>query len=212
MKLKVENGGHLSYGDMMFILDKYRSTGFNCLTRRNLRYRLDLMDGLMVSETQFPVQEIMTLDLDEMSPITADSNQQHVSQTITMHQKNKSSYLQLLKTSTTTVATQMKEIIDKNGGKILPPNVLNNLITNVETKVGLAPGSIKPTTVRARLYRNNIEGVHNQHVPILDVLEPLVVQWCLKMAEIGMSLDRLNVIELVNDLIKNTDFENKIRT
>jgi hypothetical protein len=32
------------------------------------------------------------------------------------------------------------------------------------------------------------------------------------MAEIGMSLDRLNVIEFVNDLIKNTDFENKLRT
>jgi hypothetical protein len=69
----------------------------------------------------------------------------------------------------------MKEIIDKSGGKKFPPKLLNNLITNVETEVGLAPGSIKPTTVRARLYRNNVEGVHNRHVPILDVLEPLVV-------------------------------------
>jgi hypothetical protein len=84
MKLKVENGGHLSYGDMKSILDKYRSKGFNCATWVNLRYHLDLMDGLFVSETQFPVQDIMTLDLDNMSPITADSNQQHVSQTITV--------------------------------------------------------------------------------------------------------------------------------
>jgi hypothetical protein len=35
------------------------------------------------------------------------------------------------------------------------------------------------------------------------------VQWCCKMSQIGMSLSRVNVVELVNDMIKDTDFERK---
>jgi hypothetical protein len=105
------------------------------------------------------------------------------------------------------VTAQVKELIAINGDKKLPPKSLKNIICNVETKMGLLPGTIKPATVCSRIRRNNVEGMHMRHVPVLSVLQPLVVQWCLKMAEIGMSLDMKNSIELVNDLTRNTEFE-----
>jgi hypothetical protein len=83
LKIKVENGGNFTYGDWQTILDKYSKKGFTCVTRRNLRYCMELLEnhkGLLVCEELFPIQDINTCDLDEMSPITNNNNQSTVSQ------------------------------------------------------------------------------------------------------------------------------------
>jgi hypothetical protein len=43
LKIKVEIGGRLTYGYWKTILEKYSTKGFICVTRQNLRYRMEMM-------------------------------------------------------------------------------------------------------------------------------------------------------------------------
>jgi hypothetical protein len=72
------------------------------------------------------------------------------------------------------------------------------------------PGSVKDETVLSRVKRNNISGVAHQRVSPLDEMEPLIIEWCERMAKIGMALARDNVVELVTDLIQETDTAKKL--
>jgi hypothetical protein len=105
-----------------------------------------------------------------------------------------------------------KKLFDKTqsyldqGFNKLPNKCLQQIINNTEIEYGLEAGSIKPATIRSRLFCENIDGVHKRQQPILKNFEPLIVQWC-KMAPIGMLLSRENVIELVNNMIEDTEFE-----
>jgi uncharacterized protein YnzC (UPF0291/DUF896 family) len=161
----------------------------------------------MLSELEFPLQDIITNNLDDMSPITGDNNQSIVSENLNEKEKKRKEYLHLVKA---TVAMRFEEFINNSNGMKLPPKRLQQLINDVETEYSLVTGSIKPSTIQSRLRRNNIVGIHSRRNPVLNHLEPLIVQWCLKMAEIGMSLNRTNVIELVNDMIKTQIFKQNI--
>jgi hypothetical protein len=147
LKIKVENISNLIYGDLQTILDKYSKKGFTSVTCRNLRYRMELLEkhkGVLVCKELFSIQDITRCDLDEMSPIIDNNNQSTVSQSSSdSSNKNKNrEYLQLVKTLTTTVTTQLKELMAINGDKRLPPKSLNHIICNVETEIGLLPGTM----------------------------------------------------------------------
>jgi hypothetical protein len=225
LRIRAANNGKLSYGDIKHVIDKYESKGFSCVTRRNLRYRISMLDernGLLASEVQLPMNDVDVppKQVDEISPLTEcttddlrDTNGNNPSNVRISKRKaneNKKKYLQLVSDCITKVATELLEEKNSNkssGSKKLPRKSLQNIIDRTEAEYCLVPGTIKPNTIRSRLRRNNVTGIHKQRTPVLKVLEPLIVAWCTKMAQIGMSMERENVIELVNDLIKDTDFE-----
>jgi hypothetical protein len=207
--------GELNYGDIKLIIDKYKSKGFSCVTRRNLRYRMGLLEernGLLVTEMNVPMNGILipALAFDEISPITENDNTTSVSVPIQQTAINNKQHLQIVNNCITKVALMVSEIRNNNDDRILPKHYLQQLIDSTESENSLPSGTIKPSTIRSRIRRNNLNGLNKRRVPLLNSIEPLIIQWCLKMAEIGMSLSRENVIELVNDLIKGTEFEKNI--
>jgi hypothetical protein len=58
--------------------------------------------------------------------------------------------------------------------------------------------------------RNNLGGQAHQKVSPLACIEPLIVEWCLKMATIGIALNKKNVLELVTELIAGTEASKKL--
>jgi hypothetical protein len=62
------------------------------------------------------------------------------------------------------------------------------------------------------LRRKNLGGIAPQKLSPLHDLEPLLVEWSLKMAKIGQALSRANVLELASKLIEGTEFEEKVKT
>lgn len=164
----------------------------------------------MVSESTHPLNDLFVtpMDSDNISPITDNSNNTAVSQLLSKTAINKKDNLQLINNCIAKVALTVSDY-KKDDTHVLPKKYLQQIINLSEMENNLVPGTIKPATVRSRVRRNNLEGIHKRRIPIFNSIEPLMVQWCLKMAEIGQSLSRENVIELVNDLIKNTEFEQK---
>jgi hypothetical protein len=55
--------------------------------------------------------------------------------------------------------------------------------------------------VLSRVKRNNVLGVAHQQVSPLHEMEPLIIEWCMRMAKIEMALTKENVVELVMELI-----------
>jgi hypothetical protein len=79
MDILEEKGGLLDYDDYKSIIDKYHTKGFDCVTRRNLRYRLSLAEsqnskGLMITEDFFASKHLYIRNEDNISPITEDLN------------------------------------------------------------------------------------------------------------------------------------------
>jgi hypothetical protein len=77
-------------------------------------------------------------------------------------------------------------------------------------ELGLPEGIIKRQTVLSRLQRNNLNGIAHQKVLPLSAMEPLLVEWCIKMAKIGQALTKENVIGLATELIEGTEHADKL--
>jgi hypothetical protein len=84
---------------------------------------------------------------------------------------------------------------------------LNGMIKVAINGNGLHNGCIESSRVISLLKRNNVSSIAHQKVSPLIKLEPLLVSWCLKMAQIGMALSKPSVIELAKDLILDTELE-----
>jgi hypothetical protein len=85
------------------------------------------------------------------------------------------------------------------------------MIDRNEIENSLVAGTIRPATIRSRIQRNNVVGINKMRIPVLNNLEPLIVQWCIKMSQIVISLTRENVKAIVNDMITGTSFETQFK-
>jgi hypothetical protein len=113
--------------------------------------------------------------------------------------------------ATTEIAQMYKELRNKTTKKNLPNGALDELIKTTLTSKNLPLDSVNREAILSRYRRNNLTGIskHRQS-PLLEI-EPLIVEWCLKMAKIGMALNRENVIDLTSELIQGTEFEKKFK-
>jgi hypothetical protein len=79
------------------------------------------------------------------------------------------------------------------------------LITeDVESRRNLCRGTIPFETICSRLKRRNLSGKTWQRTSPIETVEPLLVQHCRKLANIGSPLCKDQVISLVASLICNT--------
>jgi hypothetical protein len=88
---------------------------------------------------------------------------------------------------------------------------LDNLISSTIKEAGLPDGCIKKSAILSRLKRNNLEGIAHQKESPLKDLEPLLVDACIKMANIGMALKKEDVIELAMDFMEGTPVADKLK-
>jgi hypothetical protein len=92
----------------------------------------------------------------------------------------------------------------------LPNGTLKLIVSAAEVQYKLPEGCINADTVTSRVKRNNLGSIAHHMVSPLIELEPLFVSWCERMAEIGMALNRDNVLGLVGDLIADTEYATKL--
>lgn len=96
-------------------------------------------------------------------------------------------------------------------GMKLPNGKLNEIVSDFEKENGLQDNSISRSTVKSRVYRKNIEGQAHQKVsPLLEV-EPIIVEYCIELANIGEALTKESVIELMEETIKGTKYEEALK-
>jgi hypothetical protein len=64
--------------------------------------------------------------------------------------------------------------------------------------------SINRETVKTRIKMKNLNGFAHQRTSPLSKVEPLIVQWCIELANMGNPLTRDSIIEPANEGIDNT--------
>jgi hypothetical protein len=89
-------------------------------------------------------------------------------------------------------------------GKPMSKGVLTSIITTVEEQNELDTGTVLSTTIRNRAHRKNISGIANQRISPLANVEPILVEYCLRLSKIGAPLTKDQVITLASSLIHGT--------
>ena len=98
----------------------------------------------------------------------------------------------------------------KKAGKVVPHGTLKDIIKEEEEKNGLEVNSISFETVRSRVRRGNILGYNPQQSSPMHDIEPLIFEFCVRLAKMGKPLTKTTVIELANSLVSGTEYESKI--
>ena len=96
-----------------------------------------------------------------------------------------------------------------NGKKQVEDNALKNIIEVVAKKFNLPSSKLNLHTITSRVKRNNIAGTTPQSLSPLMEIEPVIISYCTKLADMGSPLDRTQLLLLANSLIKGTDLEKK---
>jgi phosphate starvation-inducible protein PhoH len=89
----------------------------------------------------------------------------------------------------------------KKAGKVVPHGTLKDIIKEEEEKNGLEVNSISFETVRSRVKRGNILGYNPQQLSPMHDIEPLIFEFCVRLAKMGKPLTKTTVIELANSLV-----------
>jgi hypothetical protein len=247
LRLRNANGGtKLKRGEIKALILRQRMKGFTAVSRRNLRYRLDLLKQgkpSLATEIEKPSDEVeVEANSSGVSSMTSAPNNQSsdneavatvVGYEITNEysdseeesvvnqtgrpkdttNKHKKQYSQNVIDATNQVCLSYKQVKEaaRSMGEKCSNGTLEQLIESAEIKYGLKKGDIKPGLVSSRVKRNKLSGKRHQQISPLADIEPLIVEWCLRMARIGMALTKSNVVALATDLIAGTVHARKLK-
>jgi hypothetical protein len=100
----------------------------------------------------------------------------------------------------------------KKNRKKVRDGTLKTIISEAEKAFGLPAGSLKEDTVKKRVARNNLTGLAPQSVSPLASVEPYIVDWCVRLANMGAALTKDQVISLADSLIERTSTRNDLIT
>ena len=230
------NGGKLKYGMIARVVNEYHKLGHLFVTRRNLDYRYQLHEAGQTLKDEMVVPcnvggaGMLGAVTIAVSSITSNNNMPNNSNIDTVNsfneeqeevvrdgviQRNKDKSHDLLqkKNDATSVASfqyaKLRETALDTNQKV-EPGSLNQIIKQNETLYGLVPGSITKKNVLHRVYVGNPAGVLHQRTSPLVEIEPLILEYCIKLAEIGSALTRSEVIALTKEIIEGTIYEQKI--
>jgi hypothetical protein len=59
--------------------------------------------------------------------------------------------------------------------------------------------------------RGNPEAIVESRKSLISELEPIICEFCIRLAKMGRPLTKTTVIELANDLIMDTEFQSKVQ-
>ena len=115
-----------------------------------------------------------------------------------------------------TEASEMYEIVRvgtkelRNGKKKVESGSLTRIIDVISKKYHLPVSDLKWHTIYNRVQRKHFSGTAPQSVSPLTLIEPVLISYCTKLADMGSPLDKSQLILLANSLIKGTDHEKKM--
>ena len=76
--------------------------------------------------------------------------------------------------------------------------------------MGLSLNSISADTICSRIKRGNLGAENKNQISPLHDVEPLILEFCIRLAKMGRPLTKTTVLELANDLIAGTEVEELI--
>ena len=233
------NGGRVRYGEVDRIVKAYQEAGCKGVTWANLYYRLSQMKKKTIIGTslEFRIESqgiISELSGNTFSDSPPDSpydpnNPDHIPPTPESNlspQKEanvggrskgstkvaKLKYQQETKNIVTSCSKRYwaeREKATKLGRKVAAGTLKR--IVNEETKNANLPiNVISQETILSRIKRRNPEAINFQQVSPIHELEPMIAEFCIRLARMGHPLTRETVIALANDLIKETDYNKKV--
>jgi hypothetical protein len=96
--------------------------------------------------------------------------------------------------------------------KSLPKGTCERIIREIEKQSMLPNKTIKKKTIVSRVDRCHLTGIAPQKSSPLEGVEPLLVEYCLKLANIGQSLSKGQLISLAESIIDGTDYKESLAT
>lgn len=100
---------------------------------------------------------------------------------------------------------------EKNNAILLEMRVPNGrsleIVNEVKRKYDLNEESFSYETVRSRVKNNNPTGIGKQIQSPLAPIEPEIVDWCIRLSEMGEALTKYELMELTDDIIRGTKYE-----
>lgn len=96
------------------------------------------------------------------------------------------------------------------GRKKLANGTAAKVCREAEEHLSLKENSIKVETMLSRYKRGNVDGRGKGHVSPVEAMEPILVDFCIKLARMGQPLGKEQVLCLANDLIKGTESQERL--
>jgi hypothetical protein len=79
---------------------------------------------------------------------------------------------------------EVKEEAQKEGKQAVSKGILEKIVSDVEA-AGLSANTISLDTIRSRIKRGNPKGPNSYAISPTTELEPLIVEFCIRLAKIG---------------------------
>jgi hypothetical protein len=230
------NGGKLPYGAMNKLVSSYNKNGFKSVTRDSLYYRLkknkfgrasktsnsskaSLVGATVItnSESQGVISEITDRDaMDDCNKSTTDEPECETNKGGRKKGTTKAAKAELAekeKEALLSCASLYKSAIDnakKKGLANVPNGTLKAIVLEEEEKFGLPQNYISLHTIRSRVSRGNLEAINLQQMSPISAVEPIICEFCIRLAKMGKPLTKTTVIELANDIVADTEYASKI--
>ena len=127
--------------------------------------------------------------------------------------KAKTEHLQKVKQAleeATTLCLEEKDLAESTKQRVSNGKYIE-IFSLVCSKYGLVQEEegFKYETLRARLRTRNVNGMKNVITSPLEGIEPEVVDWCCKASRMGEAMTKYELMELADDLIRGTVYEQK---
>ena len=87
---------------------------------------------------------------------------------------------------------------------------MESVIKETEIEFGLVSGTIRKSTIKQRVERNNLTGVAHQRLSPLSEVEPIIVDYCIRLANMGAPLFWDQIVSLANSIIAGTQFKDAL--
>lgn len=222
-KIRAANGGKSKYGDITSVISRYQSVGFDFVTRGSVCYRLNAKtaesncisvdiptDVEFVSEGGAATIRSDLSGSEREAPTNHHSNKggrpigitnsAKLEKTMNLH--NALTKAAIMFAEERAKATQERKSV-RNG-------CLDEIAEKIEAEFDLPSGTINKHTVVSRVRRNNLTAFAHQRVSPVDPVEPYIVEYCIRLANMGAALDKDQVLTLANSVIDGTEFRKKL--
>lgn len=213
--LKIRNKGKSKRGDIKAIVKKYNALGYGYITRGSMNYSV-----LLHSQKKKPLSSVLIETVDTglssltnagVAPVVVPGPSQEPVKVYDKGGRKKGSTVaaKCLHAATVNEALStasylcfVEYIKAQSEHKSVVPGTYKRIIRDVEEEHKLETDSINIETVKSRIKRRNTTGYSAQRTsPLIDI-EPLIVQYCQRLANMGVPLTREQVIGLADDAIK----------
>ena len=222
---KSGNGGITKYGLISTIVQKYQSIGYDYVTRGTLAHYFaqEKLDATKKPAMITVIPSTINItDASSNNEVSTVSDEFGIQVDENVHELNRRAgrpkgtthQAQItISNKMSAAATMAAEKLAKakgvarEQGKKIPDGLLKKILKETEDKFGLANGVLKQATIKQRVVRNNLTGIAKQRVSPISPVEPIIVDYCVRLANMGAPLFRDQIMSHANSIIVNTSFK-----